>query len=172
MTAPTAPFRFSLGPASVTLPHRTHYQGKVTVTNTGSQGIGIHMNAVSLGSSGKGCTSAHGAPAWLHLASQSFQLAPKAARTVSYTVSAPTGTTGSGAIVAAGAPLAKGHGNAQLSGAVGSRITLGSDHCSTIAAPVIHHGGGFPIGVVIVVALLALVVAALTITVRRVRRSA
>ncbi len=174
MTSPStasASFRLSLSPASTTLTrYQGHgYSGHVTVTDTGSAAVNVHMSAIALGSSGRSCSTAHGAPAWLHVSAGSFKLAPGQARTVRYTVSAPAGTHGSGAVVATGSPVKPGHGNAKLSGSIGSRITLGSDHCTTIhpvaVAPTAHNGT--PVGALVA---LALVLAALTLLAIGVRR--
>ncbi len=139
MSSPTgaAPFRLSLSPASVRLVNgKTHYNGAVKVTDSGSAPLHVQMTAITLAPVGGHCHLSAGAPAWLHVkGAQAFNLNPGQSKTVPYTVTASQGQTGSGAVVATATLAKAGHGNGQISASAGSRVTLGTTACHVAQAP-------------------------------------
>lgn len=167
MTATTAgPFSLSVYPASVRLVNLTSYKGHIVVTDSGTAPLHVTMSGERL----THCATPAGRPSWLHISETSFTLQPGHARTVGYTVSAAPGTTGSAAVVATGTPVTRQHGNATLSGSIGSRVTLGATTChSTTAAPPARAGGN-PAGLVIVLVLLMVITVAVTAVIRKLRR--
>ena len=175
MTTPattTPAFRLNMSPSSTRLigTTREKYTGHVLITDAGSAPLKIEMSAEQLTRCVTGKT-----PGWLTVSGPAkFTLQPGHSRTVAFQVRSAPNTTGSAAVVATGTPVNPGHGAAQLSASIGSRVTLGTTsrcHASPITLPAASHSGagGTPwLLILLAVVLFASgIVAAVTLARRR-----
>lgn len=144
----------TINPSSVHVPEGKSYHGSITVTNDSHVPLTVKPLVLSLGNS-HSCTQS---VPWLHVATGGFKLAPLAAHDITYTVSGTGNGTAAVVAEASAPPKQAGH----ISGAVGTKIVLGTgtQACTAPKAqtPVHAASAGPPwwLFIVIAVAVLAL----------------
>lgn len=168
-THTTPLFRLAVGPAA-SIAHQSAHE-TVTVADEGRRSVTVTSVAESYQRVHGVCvlTRSDGSH-WLSISPRRFVLHPNQSRTVHVRVSVPHGARGQHDVLAAFTATAPGRGNVHVRGSVGSLLDMKlpgkSNACISLSSP--HHAAtGFPVGALVVFAVLALV---LLLIVRRIVR--
>jgi len=164
-----APLAVSIRPAAVRISNGASgvYRGTSVVTDTGSKPISVRPETLRL--VGNHSCKQQGV-SWLKIQTAAFQLTPGQSRPVHWTVDVSPGQSGQGAVLAMAS--VKSSAQFKLGGGVGERVVLGTGQ-QTCTQPVAlpHPSSGAPIGLVVLVAVVAaLLVLGLVLVGRRLRR--